>query len=735
MPSMMSATAAGLPRTLALTTLWCVGMCWGGPAVATPTSPASSLPLAERLRPELAAAPAATLLAFERALVGRLYLDDGRLALRAARDLHDVVTLVAVADALAERAGASSPATSSSAEEMSTEALMARARATWIVHAAGVGWDESAPWRASVEGLPETAEGAADRELFQALRDSVAGLRNVGRVRFPNALHAALGAGVDTPELHHLRGLWLEREERFSEALVAIRRVVDARATVASTLDLVRVAAKAGHLQEATALGEGLATRAPAARGAIDALLREQQARVATTDFEKLEPTADVDVLAAQALRYDLLGQRGAATRLLSRLIGGAPGHEATVQAVGTLGLRWRRPERIATFLKSARAEGRWSLSHTSLRIAAVLMARLAAARGEEVHALADADIADDLRRLRLRGGLRGRIAARQAAIVLAGTEEQPQTSAISSAVDAATPLDAETARVAAAVWLMVGRPLEAMSVLDGSLQDHEDGSSLRIELAALELAYGAHRADRGMVRKGLARVVADPTSAPVARYLRAVGERLNAWMGDRTARGSDAAALAELAPLVDQLDPTQSQGLVAGRAAALSVAALAMATGDAPMASGALRIAGRFPAGGSLGWLAAGQLALAGDDISGAAALLDEATARAAPGRERWLTHKWRALVANRGAEPAVAASHLQEMLTSWPRADVGDIKRSRRPLGLLTGGVEIGVELDPKRGPHLDVALTVLPVLAPDFPHDRRQLERVLARGTKAK
>jgi hypothetical protein len=328
---------------------------------------------------------------------------------------------------------------------------------------------------------------------------------------------------------------------------------------------------------------------------------------------------------------------------------------------------------------------------------------------------------------------------AAHAGIILGATS--PGDEALEGAASRALRLDlsAPTLEVIAAAWLSVGRMDRAITVLERGLPRvaPSRGVALTLSLASLELAVGAGREDRRMLRRGLERLagleVSGPTLIAERTYLQAVGGRMAAWLGSAAPGvggpgASDEVALRGLLPLVDRIDPTSPRGAVVVAGATLSAGALGLALGSYDLAIGAFQIARRLDLPPFMERLVVGQVALAADDVEGAGAALDGAIAMATTEVERFLAHKWRALVANRLGSVASTRENFQAMLRTWKGARAPARKDGRQPVPLLLGGVEIAAAFPPEGAPRIDAVLTATPVLAADFPHDRRHIKGLL-------
>jgi len=299
----------------------------------------------------------------------------------------------------------------------------------------------------------------------------------------------------------------------------------------------------------------------------------------------------------------------------------------------------------------------------------------------------------------------------------------------------------AETLELIAALWLSQGRMERAISALE--LGQARLAPSKRapiwLSLASLEIAVGSGRLDRALIRKGLNRLSAlqalEPDQAARRTYLVALGGRISAWLGSSapSAGGpgsSDERALRSLLPLVDQIDPTEPQGSVLVSAVTLSAGALGLSLGVPDLALGAFQIARRLELSPYMEGLVVGQVALASDDFQGASLALDRALGSASTSSELFLAHKWRALAANRSGDLLRAQQHFSAMLDLWKAARAPHIKTSREPLVLLWGGVEIAALMPPEGVTQIQAALTATPVLAADFPHEKKRIARLLAK-----
>ncbi|MDP6946524.1 MAG: hypothetical protein QF464_20410, partial [Myxococcota bacterium] len=426
----------------------------------------------------------------------------------------------------------------------------------------------------------------------ERLARSTDGLESLGRRWFPIALHAALTHTKDARELHHLRGLWLEREGRLSQAADALRQAVTAKATVASTVDLVRLLAAQGDHSAAQELGERLKVHAPGATGALDAALQDALDLAETRTYERLTHAAPPELRVAQALRYARLGRPADAQGVIYTLVDEYPTLDVVFDAAVGLYLRWRQLGRLAQLI--ARAEGA-ELPPARLRqarVAAVLAARLAATQGASPHALSSRDISGDLVALAASDTLGARRLAWHGQVVVAATRQGHEGLDAAVAQALRRDMSAMTLKVVAAAWLSVGQMDRAIATLNqgiASLPPSKRGAP-SLSLASLEIAVGAGRLDRALLRRGLSRLddlaLSHPSDLAVRDYLRAVGGRIAMWTGSAVrspegAGGSDEAALRALLPLVDRIDPTDPRGAVFVAASALSAGALGLALGS----------------------------------------------------------------------------------------------------------------------------------------------------------
>ncbi|MGM0576779.1 MAG: hypothetical protein ACQEXJ_13730 [Myxococcota bacterium] len=681
------------------------------------------LPLAARVAPDLDDRPEAELRSYRRALLARLHLGEGRAAVEAPRDLHDAVLLAALSARLREE---------------TPEQRRRAATAAWLVHAAGVAFERDGRLHAAVERLPEAAETDRSRALFEDLARSAAGLRDLSREWFPQALHGALDDEPDADDLHHLRGLWLEREGRVEDAAYALLRTVTLRATVPRSLDLTRILARAGREADARHVAKRLEARAPGAEGPARAILRAAEDRAATRAFEDAARTPGVSERIRQVARYHRLERPQAEGALAEALLRESPDDRRVQGLTASVWVRQARLGRLHDLLAEVSSEER-PLPRRLLeaRIAGAVMARLAAARGLEEHPLGEEDLEADLARLSKLDGERGRRLEAELGPLLAATEHPDDEATLRDEIrdlaEREGPVEERRVRVIAASWLAAGRPDRAMGAVQRLLPAARpaDRAQVGLLLAGLEVAYGATRGDRGLLARGQDRLdglrLHDPGDEALRRHHETVGRLVAAWSAGRA---PDEDALGALLPLVDRLDPTRPARAEAARAVAMSAAALAMAGGDREMGVGALQVARRAGPRDAIGLLAAGLVAMSVEDAAGALTWLGDARERASTARLRFIIHKWRSLAANREGRTAEMSEDVAAMGDVWDAVDAPDRKDDHRPWPVMAGAVEIAVAMEP--GEPLDLRVELLPLVAlvADFPHDRARLEGLTSR-----
>jgi tetratricopeptide (TPR) repeat protein len=686
------------------------------------------VPLAALLRPELAQQAPGELRAYRRTLLRRLLLDEGHVAIEAPRDLHDAVLLATVSALLVGAAGEDGPA------------RMDAVRAAYVVFMAGGAARDRGELRRGLEGLPATTKSARTRELFAALTASVAGLENVGRDWFPAALHEALDDGPGDAELHHLRGLWLEREGRAAEATNALLASVESRPTVPAMVDLYRLLVDEGRRADASTLAKALVPRAPGVAGSLQAVLERAGDGAMTAVYEDPRNQPSVDDRLAQAVRYRRSGQMERALATLEALDREAPEDVRVRELAAALWLETERFGRLAALFDTALAGGGLSRRLLEARVAAVATARLQRARGAAGHALAELEIGPDLGKLEAMEV--GAATVRALELVLALAAQRSERAGVEAAIaklGAADSTGLETSRLMAAAWLALGEPDRAMWALAQRLPglDVADGTAVSLLLASLELNYGAKTGDRGLVARALDRLERTPEPSAVGLaalrdYHRLVAGRIGAWLRDKRGRvgagAEDGEALEALLPLVDRLDPTVATERAAARGAALSAAAIYAWRGEREQAIAALAVARRIGPADALGWVAAGQAAVIGGDAAGALTAFDEALAAFPTARVAFVARKWAALAANRLGDAEAMREHFRAMLALWDAAGAPEVRAGDRPYVLASGEAGVAVRLEP--GEPLRVAVDVAPivVLLPDFPHDRAEIQSVV-------
>ena len=710
-------------------------------AVAKPSPASTAVALAGRLPVvaavvvELVDQSTADLRHYRRALLARLLLDQGRVAVAGPQALHDALVLAAVNVALDART-----------EAPEEDDPLILAQATYTLHAVGHAYRTRPSLRASVSALQSAAKRGDTKALFRGLDESAEGLEALGRRWFPVALQAAFKAEQPPRVLHLLRGLWLEREDRLEQSAKAIGRAVGEKATVASTIDLVRVLARSGDAKSAGALAKRLGTKAPGALGTLEAVIMSAADERATRRFEHRRGEATVADRLVQLQRYARLDRMAEAEGLVHALVETELSEPGVFSAAAGLYLRLRRLGRLVRLLEAAEALAEPPERLVEARVAAVVAAQLAGTQGATAHALTARKIADDLSALGRSPTPALRRFGAHAALVLAATDRDEQ--ALTEASERALRMDlsAETLEVIAAAWLSLGRMERAITELEAGvprLAPSKRGP-LVLSLASLELAVGAGRVDRALLRKGLSRLqaveVTDPGLKAQRTYLQALGGRMMAWLGSAAPRAggpgaSDEAALRALLPLVDQIDPTDPRGVVVVAGATLSAGALGLALGAYDLAVGAFQIARRLELSPFMEGLVVGQVALAADDPAGAAVALQGSVNTARTSVERFLAHKWRALASNRAGDLNAATQHFGTMVELWKASRAPRRKEGRQPVALLLGGVEIAAAMPPEGATQIEAVLTATPVLAADFPHDRARIDGLLEKSTPKK
>ncbi len=644
------------------------------------------------------------------ALLTRLYLRDGRASVGAADDLYDAVVLVAVGARLAGTDD-SDP--------------IAAVRSAYVAHLAGHTWARAGALRAEVDALITRAPDPAARVTLEQLRDSAQALREVGRAWLSDAVKQGRAAAEPDAEVEHLAGLALDREDRHDVAVKALSAAAKARTSVPRSVDLARALARAGKLKEARELATQIKAMAPGTRGRLDAIFTRLDDERTTRSFEaRSEGPLDVSTRATQAWRYARLGRPDDASRLLEQLLAEAPERPEVRHLAAELWLRWRRFDRLnALFEAAAPLDARMSQA----RLVAGLEARLAARSGGERPALADVDLGADLDRLVEMGE---RHLSFRLRLIAAAARQPTDQAGLERLLELGSPLAPSEVMLGAALWITIGDTEAAVRLLARA-----PGAAASVTWAGLQLALGAGRGDDQLVAEALDRLDRvepgrDAEIAALAAYHRAIGGRLQAWLRDRREQSgvgeADAAALAALLPLVDRLDPTRPRGRGAAEAAALSAGALAFYEGDGALATAAYQVARRLGGGSPLLDMAAGQACLTAGDDAGASAFFVRALDGASRPLMKFLAHKWAALADNKDGRGVDALRHLGAMLGLWDKALVPATKTQRRPVPVVSGGVELGVELPEGGLPRIRVDVTPLVVLVADFPHDRERIQR---------
>lgn len=686
------------------------------------------MPLSALVRPELARQTPAELRVYRRTLLRRLLLDEGHVAIAAPRDLHDAVLLATVSALLVGATGDDDAA------------RMDAVRAAYVVFMAGGAAREQAGLKQALEGLPATTKSPRTRELFGALIASVDGLETIGRAWFPVALHLALGDGPGDAELHHLRGLWLEREGRTAEATNALLASVESRPTVPAMVDLYRMLVDGQRSADAATLAKALVPRAPGVAGTLEAVLERAGDRAMTAVYEDPRYQPSVDERLAQAVRYRRLGQMARALATLEALDREAP-HDVRVRELSAeLWLEAERLGRLAALFEAAEADGGLSRRLLEARVAAVATARLQRARGGAAHALAERDPGPDIAKLEALGVAGATLRGLEVVFALAAQPaERAGVEAAIGKLGTADPTGLETSRLVAAAWLALGEPEHAMWALAQRSPGLEEakGAALAVLLGSLELTYGVRGDDRGLVARALDRLDRTATRraeglAALRDYHRLVAGRVGAWLRDKRGRSEptaeDGETLEALLPLVDRLDPTVPAERAAARGAALSAAAIYAWRGEREHATGALAVARRIGPTDALGWVAAGQAAVIGGDAAGGLTAFDEALAASPAPRLAFVARKWAALAANRLGDAEAMREHFREMLALWDAAGVPDVRTGDRPYVLVSGDAGVAVRLEPGAPLRVAVDLAPIVVLLPDFPHDRAEIRSVV-------
>ena len=699
-------------------------------APSTPQEAARALPIVAEVSQELQGQQSAALWRYHRALLTRLLLDQGRIAATGPHALHDALLLAAVSALL-----------DPSAEGAPEDGALRLARSAYAIHALGHAYRTGSRLKQALSDLLSRARRGQQSARFEGLKESVEGLDALGRRWFPEALQRAFESPEHHRELHLLRGLWLEREGRFSQAIDALSSAVSATATVASTIDLVRVLARHGDPKASGALAHRLGDKAPGALGTLAAVILAAADERASARFERETRAQSVAERLIQAQRYARQDKIAEAEGLINALVSSHLDAPGVFPAAAGLYLRWRRLGRLARLLEAAEALPSPPERLREARVAAVVAAHLAGVQGATAHALIVRRVDDDLAALWAspKGALR-RFAV-HAQLILAATRSDGE--ALEEASVRALRMDAspETLEVVAAAWLSQGKMTRAMSEIERALARIAPSKRppLVLSLASLELALGAGQGSRGLIRKGLSRLDSLAPSTPHLRaqrtYLRAVGGRMSAWLGSAapSAGGpgySDESALRALLPLVDQVDATDPKGAVLIKAVTLSAGALGLSLGASDVAVSAFQLARRLDLSPFMEGLVVGQVALSVEDVQGGLVGFDRALGHAQTDSERFLAHKWRALAANRAGDLAASRTHFEAMLALWKGAKVAPKKVSREPVSLLLGGVEIAALMPPDGETQIQAVLTATPIFAADFPHEKRRLETLLGR-----
>jgi len=703
-------------------------------AASTSSELALRLPVIEAVSTELVDQSTEDLHHYRRALLARLLLDQGRVAVPGPQALHDALVLGAVCVALESRK-----------EPMPQDAPLLLAQSTYTLHAVGHAYRTRPSLRGAITALQSAAKRGETKALFGGLAESVEGLEALGRRWFPEALQAAFKADQPGRKLHLLRGLWLEREERLEQAAKAIGRAVGEKATVASTIDLVRVLARSGDAKSAGSLAKRLGKKAPGSVGTLASVILAAADERATEAFERRRGDVTVAKRLVQAHRYARQDRVAEAEGLVNALVETHLSEPGVFASAAGLYLRWRRLGRLVRLLERAEALAKPPERLVEARVASAVAAQLAGTQGVTAHALTAGTISSDLDTLARSPDPNLQRFGAHAAIVISATDRD--TEALTQASERALRLDlsAQTLEVIAAAWLSLGRMERAITELERGVPRLAPSTRgpLLLSLASLELAVGAGRVDRALLRKGLSRLHSVKVTAPdlVAQrtYLQALGGRVMAWLGSAApgAGGpgaSDEAALRALLPLVDRIDPTDPRGAVVVAGATLSAGALGLALGAYDLAVGAFQIARRLDLSPFMDGLVVGQVALAADDPQGASMALQGSVNSARTTVERFLAHKWRALASNRSGDLTAASEHFGHMIELWRDAKAPRKKKGRQPVALLLGGVEIAAAMPPEGATQIEAVLTATPVLAADFPHDRAKIDGLLKK-TKPK
>jgi hypothetical protein len=734
------------PPLASLLPIWVLALGHSGPSAPAETPDqeiARVLPTAARaLRAGFDGKPAAELEAKLARTLGRLMLDDSEAALDSPSELHDLIVAAAAAARL-EAEGALTPRT-----------RLLALQAMYLLHVAGHAYEVRPEVRESVDSLralEPSAPGPAGAEVGE-LVDSMRALRGYARRAFPRVLQGVLADPGKHHAVHHLRGLYLLREEQAEEAILALAMALaeEPRSRYAESLFLALLAAD--RRDEAQAVYDQVARDTPSAKGRLDRELLDHVDRRLTQAYEARRGTPlPLDEEVGQLSRYLRLGPRTAAEALAQRLYDQHGGEPRVRHAVARAWLETGRFGRAAELLMKARAAGQ--LDRKLLEAAIVLGAQSLLkdpTPGQEVPAAAGvleadlaayaagADAAADrtVRAVRILLAVASLARGSPPAEGMADLERQ-----IAQALDQ-HPDDLETLRLAAGAYLVTRgvRAAHELAMARAPKLRPELRNRAWLLVAELELGRAVRERNEKLAGAALARLEAlhqqsNDGLIPIAewRYAKLAARLARASMKGRRdpVEAIREPARRELEALPGQFFLDDDLGRLLEEASACAVAALDLGGGSEEARAlpplGRVRLlAGQAP----LGWLASGLAALAVGDPAAAYGYLNAGLEEVDHPALGFAFHKWMTVAAQRAGDAPAKRRHLEALIDGWGRARVPAKVDAGVPMPVFVGGfrVEMRLSLTEPLSPILH--LTPVTLLLPDFPHDRAQLVELLAR-----
>ena len=729
----------------AVLSLWPLIVSVQGTAIASDKEPifVDELPLTAHIlaNSALPKAQSSTLRAHVQHVVNRLFLDDTHAAIDTPQELEQLLNAAVALKVLTERGEPTG--------ELQQEAV----QIAYMLYLAGHSYETRAATKAAVDQLPSAAADDTTRKTLEKLVATIRKLRSVAGRWLPVALTSALNTTPKRAQLYHLEGLWLRKEAKITEAIVALERSLELNSAPEYALTLYELLLEDNQQDKAASLAKVITRDAPGFNAKLKWLNQRDKDKRESRAF-RTQPSTSLDDRINQLLRHHRLNQREETESLLSALLAKFPGNQRVQDLAAELLAGWGQYPRLKQLFAQAESRGPLSVRLLEARITAVADSLVKESRLGQPSPFVGYDLEADLKRYSQLRGERGAFIARatrlfikaskaMASLIKTGKVPANDEQEILSLVNDGLKAHGHSAAMIQLVigaHLAIGKGVEGLQRGKALLKKAtgSDATNIALLIARIEAGYGVRNRDETLLKKAIVRLETLPKERLDERNKllhqqtlwtsRLAKAALSGRSADIKPLLSDARE--KLMPLLSAFDELEKAGRAQAGAVACSIGAIAFAEGQLALAHDALKRARVLSPDPRIQWLSAAVAALIIDDHEGGWDFLR----RGLPSVDRpdlsFTYAKWAALAANKAGAAQAAKEPLERMITLWDAAGAPDIVEQGTVGVSFVGDFNIEITMVPGESLRPSIETNPLIVLLPDFAHDRALVAGLLTK-----